>query len=281
MTILSAIFQAIVQGLTEFIPISRSGHLALIQHFAGGVNSENAVFLSAIIRLGALVAIIIAFRKLIYRLIVELFCMIKEIFAKRFQWKQQNEYRRMIIMLFVSYIPLLILLPFKGFYDILVPKGSLAFLGLCFIVTSIFLYLSDFCIKREKTASKMTYKNAITIGIAQGISAFPGLSHFGLNVTTSLFNGLSKKFAVQYSFILCIPTILCSSILDMKEAIAGELDIAIFPVLIAFVISTLSGLFAIKLVAGMVQSSKLKIFAYYTLTLGAVVLGISIYEMIF
>lgn len=280
MSILSAIFQAIVQGLTEFLPISSSGHLALVQHFTD-VNPEDATFLSAIMHLGTLFAVIIAFRRLISNLIVEFFSMLKDIFTRKFKIKEMNEYRRMIMMLLVSLIPLFIILPFKNYYDLLVAKGSLAFLGLCFIITSILLYLSDICIKGTKTAKNMSYKNALTIGIAQGVAILPGISRSGSTVATSLLCGLSKKYAVQFSFILGIPAILGGGLLEIKDAIASKAHIELLPILIGFVVSAITGLFAIKMIAWIIKSDKFKIFAYYTLALGAIVLGISIFEMIF
>lgn len=280
MSILSAIIQAIVQGLTEFLPVSSSGHLALVQHFTN-VQPKDATFLSAIMHLGTLVAVFIAFRKTVLHLIVELFAMIKDIFTGKFKFKNMNEYRRMIIMLFVALIPLFIILPLKGYYDALIAKGSLAFLGLCFIITSVVLYLSDKCIKGTKTAKNMTYKNAVAIGIAQGIAVLPGISRSGSTVATSMLCGLSKKFAIQFSFILGIPAILGGGLLEIIDTAKSQSSIEWLPVIIGFVVSTITGFFAIKMIAWIIKSDKFKIFAYYTMALGAVVLGIAIYEMIF
>lgn len=280
MSILSAIFQAIVQGLTEFLPVSSSGHLALVQHFTG-VKPEDATFLSAIMHLGTLVAVFIAFRKLILSLIIEFFSMLKDIFTGKFKFKNMNEHRRMIVMLFVSLIPLFVILPFKDYYDALVAKGSLAFLGLCFIITSVLLYLSDRCVKGTKTAKDMTYKNALTIGVAQGVAILPGISRSGSTVAASLLCGLSKKYAVQFSFILGIPAILGGGLIEIKNAVETKANIETLPIIIGFIVSAVVGFFAIKMIAWIIKTEKFKIFAYYTLALGITVIGISIYEMIF
>jgi len=280
MSILSAFFQAIIQGLTEFLPVSSSGHLALVQHFTG-VNPEDATFLSAVMHLGTLVAVFIAFRKLIWNLIIEFMKLIKDIFIVKFSLKEMNEYRRMIVMLFVSLIPLLLVLPFKSYYDVIVSKGNLAFLGLCFLITSILLYISDKCIKGTKTAKDMKYKDALSIGIMQGVSILPGISRSGSTVATSLICGLSKKFAIQFSFILGIPAILGGGLIEIKSAFETKANIEILPLIIAFIVSALTGLFAIKLIAWIIKSDKFRLFAYYTLVLGAITIGISIFEMIF
>ncbi len=280
MSILSAFFQAIIQGLTEFLPVSSSGHLALVQHFTG-VNPEDATFLSAVMHLGTLVAVFIAFRKLIWNLIIEFMKLIKDIFVGKFSLKEMNEYRRMIVMLLVSLVPLFIILPFKNYYDVIVSKGNLAFLGLCFLITSILLYISDKCIKGTKTGKDMKYKDALSIGIMQGVSILPGISRSGSTVATSLICGLSKKFAIQFSFILGIPAILGGGLIEIKSAFETKANIEILPLIIGFIVSALTGLFAIKLIAWIIKSDKFRLFAYYTLVLGAITIGISIFEMIF
>lgn len=278
MSILSAILQAIVQGLTEFLPVSSSGHLMLVQHFTH-VEASDATFLSAIMHLGTLVAVFIAFRKTIWHLICEFFRMLKDIFTGKFHFKEMNEYRRMIFMLILSLVPLLIILPFKDYYDALVEQGSLIFLGICFVLTSILLYISDRCVKGRKTAKDMKWSDAITIGIAQGVAVLPGVSRSGSTVAASLICGLSKKFAVQFSFILGIPAILGAGLLEIKDAIETQANIEILPVIIGFVLSAITGLLAIKMVSWLIKSEKFRIFAYYTLALGAVVIGIGIFDL--
>lgn len=279
MSIISSIFQAIIQGLTEFLPVSSSGHLALVQHFFN-VNPEDATFLSAILHLGTLTAVFIAFRKLIISLIFEFFKLVKDICTRKFSIHKMSEHRRMIIMLLIALIPLFVILPFKGAYDGLIAKGSLAFLGLCFILTSILLYMSDKCIKGNKNAKNMTWKNALSIGVAQGVAILPGISRSGATVATSLLCGLSKRYAVQFSFILGIPAILGSGFIEIKDAIASKADIDILAVLIGFIVAAITGLLAIKMISWIIKSDKFRFFAYYTMGIGAIVLGISIFDMI-
>lgn len=279
MDILTAIIMAIVQGLTEFLPVSSSGHLALVQHFAD-VSSGEGTFLSVVMHLGTLVAVFIAFRKTIWELILEFFRMVKDIFAGKFRFKEMNEYRRMIVMLIVSTIPLACLLPFYGKLSDFIGQPSMAFLGVCFLLTSILLYISDRVVKGEKTAKDMSYKNALAIGITQCAATLPGISRSGSTVATSLICGLSKKFAVQFSFILGIPAILGAGVMEAKDVLTSDLQIEWLPVIIGFVVSAVVGFFAIKMVAWLLKSDRYRIFAYYTMTVGVIALGIGIFEMI-
>lgn len=277
--ILSAILQAVVQGLTEFLPVSSSGHLALVQRFTN-VSPEEGTLLSVVMHLGTLVAVFIAFRKTIGHLIVELFRMIGDLFTGKFRVRGMNEYRRMILMLLLATLPLCVLLPFYGSLKTLIDRPNLCFLGLCFIITSILLYLSDRVIKGHKTGKDMRARDAVAVGVTQCIATLPGISRSGSTVAASLICGLSKKYAVQFSFILGIPAILGAGVLEAKDVITAGQTIELAPVLIGFIVSAVVGFFAIKAVNWLIKSDKFKLFAYYTLALGAVTLGIGIYDLI-
>ena len=166
MGIINAIFQAIIQGLTEFLPVSSSGHLSLYQHFTGN-SGEGALFFSAILHLGTLVAVFVAFRKTIWDMIKELGVMIKDIFTGKFTLKNMNPPRRMIVMIIVSCFCLVPFLPFKGWFEGIAEDSSIFAEGLCFIYTSAILFMSDRCVKGKKTQGDIAYKDAITVGLFQ------------------------------------------------------------------------------------------------------------------
>ena len=142
MSIFEAIIQGVLQGITEFLPVSSSGHLALFQHFSK-VEAESSGFIMALLHLGTLVAIFVAFRETIWALIKEALSMLKDIFTLKFTLKQMNDERKMIVMLIVATLPLVILYPFKSVYDSIVAKGGLLLLGFCFLYTSAILFISD------------------------------------------------------------------------------------------------------------------------------------------
>ena len=280
MSIFSAILQAIVQGLTEFLPVSSSGHLSLVQHFTG-VSAENATFLTAVMHLGTLVAVFIAFWGTLSKLIVEFFLLLRDLFTGRFKWSAMSGYRRMILMLFIALIPLLLVYPFKDKYDALVSQGNLFFLGACFLLTSLVLYLSEKCPRGKKGPKQMTAGNAVTVGVAQCVAILPGVSRSGSTLAASMMCGMTKKFAVEFSFILGIPAILGGGLVEVKDAVSAGLQIELLPVIVAFVVSAVTGFFAIKMVAWLIKSDKFKVFAIYTLAVGLFTIGTGVVETFF
>ena len=273
MTIFEAIIQGILQGITEFLPVSSSGHLALFQYFSN-VEAESSGFIMALLHLGTLVAIFVAFRETIWGLITEAFWMIKDLFTLKFTLKQMNDERKMIVMLIIATIPLVILYPFKSAYDGIVARGGMLLLGFCFLYTSTILFISDRWDKGKKTVKELSYGNALFVGIFQGIALFPGISRSGSTIGSSLIAGFSKDFAVKFSFILGIPAILGGCLVEMKEALATSVPIEVTPMIVGFIVAAVVGYLSIKMIDWLVKTDKYKVFAYYTLVVGVITLGI-------
>ena len=284
MSLFDAIVQAILQGLTEFLPVSSSGHLSVYQHFTGN-NGEGALMFSAVLHLGTLVAVFIAFRKDILALIKELGNMIRDMGKGRFNLKNMNPERRMIVMIILS---CLCLAPFALFKDKLEGIGedkSIFAEGLCFLYTSAILFMSDKCPKGKKTAGDIKAKDSITVGLFQGVALLPGVSRSGSTISSGLFCGFSRETSVKYSFILGIPVILLSCLLEvakyLKTMFGSNVDapkVGFTNCFVGFIVSAVVGVMAIKLVSWLVKSDKFKAFAYYTLALGCAVLVISFIE---
>lgn len=274
MSIFEAIIQGVLQGITEFLPVSSSGHLALFQHFSK-VEAESSGFIMALLHLGTLVAIFVAFRETIWALIKEALSMLKDIFTLKFTLKQMNDERKMIVMLIVATLPLVILYPFKSVYDSIVAKGGLLLLGFCFLYTSAILFISDRRDNGKKTVREMSYGNALFIGLFQGIALFPGISRSGSTIGSSLIAGFSKDFAVKFSFILGIPAILGGCLVEIKEAMETSVPVEILPMAIGFVVAAIVGYLSIKMIDWLVKTDKYKVFAYYTLVVGIITLGIN------
>lgn len=280
MSVINSIFQAIIQGLTEFLPVSSSGHLSLYQHFTGN-SGEGALMFSAILHLGTLVAVFVAFRKTIIALIKELGSLIKDIFTRKFKWKEMNGERRMIMMIIVSTACLIPFYFFKGWFEGIAEDSSIFAEGLCFLYTAGILFISDRCVKKNKAAKDITTKDAVTVGFFQGVALLPGVSRSGSTISSGLFTGFSRSTAVQYSFILGIPAILGGCLLEVKEAFeTNETSIGVSECIIGFIVAAIVGICAIKLVDWLVKSDRFKIFAYYTFALGVIVLIIAFIELI-
>ena len=278
MNIFEAIMQGIIQGLTEFLPVSSSGHLSLYQHFTGN-SGEGALLFSAVLHLGTLVAVFTAFRKTIWELIKELGFMIKDIFTGKFKWKEMNPPRRAIIMMIISLLMLIPFYIFKDFFEGVSEDSDIIVEGICFLYTATILFFSDRCVKGNKKFGDITVKNAVTVGAFQGVALLPGVSRSGSTISGGLFCGFERETAVQYSFILGIPAILGGCLLQVKDAVDQKaMDIEPLNFAVGFIVSAIVGICAIKMVNWLVKSYKFKIFAVYTLILGVVVIGIGIFE---
>lgn len=165
MSFLDAIIQGIIQGLTEFLPVSSSGHLALYQHYFGSTE-QTGFFFSAILHLGTLLATFIAFRKDVIALIKEFGTMCTDLFKGKLFKTKMNPERRMIVMLIISCLVLVPCIPLKDVIE-KVSETYMILLGCLFLYTSLILFLSDRCVKGNKTAGDITWKNALTVGIFQ------------------------------------------------------------------------------------------------------------------
>ena len=277
MTAGNAILQGIIQGLTEFLPVSSSGHLSLIQYFTGQ-GGEDGLFFTVFLHLGTLLAVFIAFRKMIADLIVEFFWMIGDIFKGKFSLRDINPERRMILLLMLSLIPMFISLLLLDWFEYLATNDSILEEGFFFLLTSLFLFLGDRCVKGHKNAATMKKRDALAIGAVQAIAPLPGLSRSGSTISTGLLAGLNRKFAINFSFIMSIPVVLGANILEFRDAMHQGITIPVHILLIAGTFSLIFGLLAIRMVRWLVVSDKFKIFAWYTLVLGVLVIVLAIIE---
>ena len=273
MSIFDAIVQAIIQGLTEFLPVSSSGHLRLYQALTGQ-SVEEGTFLLVILHLGTLVAVFIAFWDTIWALIKEFFVLVKDVFTGKFKWSTMNADRRMIIMLMIS---LVLLVPFYLIKDIFENIG-LPILALCFLYTSVILFFANRVKNNKKTAADMTVKDAVVIGLFQCVALFPGVSRSGSTISGALFSGIDKETAVRYSFVLGIPAILGGCLSELMDAMDGAFEVNVPAAAIGFVVSAIVGIAAIKLVKWLVKSDNFHIFSIYTLLVSLFTLGVWIFQ---
>lgn len=278
MEYITIIIQGIIQGLTEFLPVSSSGHLSIAQHFMN-VQGET-LLISVILHLGTLVAIFIAFWGIIWKMIVEFFKTIGDIFTGKFSWKSMNDERRMMFMVIIATLLLVPAYFFKDYFTAMEGDADIIFEGCAFIFTSILLFLSDACVKGYKTGKAMTIKDALVIGLFQCVALFPGVSRSGSTITGGLLCGLTRETSISFAFILGIPAILGSSLMEVKEAIDTGVEMNIPVLAVGFIVSGIVGFFSIKLVKLLAKKDKFKIFAIYTLVLGLLCIGLGLYENI-
>lgn len=304
MNIFDAIIQGIVQGLTEFLPVSSSGHLAISQHILG--ITESNLFFNVMLHVGTLIAVCAVYYKLIIKLIKAFFILIKNIFTGKFKWKEMDEDQNMVIMLIIGLIPLFLLfipIPFSGGLtgkDLaeIWSGGSAYFMvtGFALLFTSLLLTLGIWSNKhtvksyREKGIKRVdglgrtrfNVLDAVCVGLAQCVAAvFPGLSRSGSTLAVGELRGLSKQTALDYTFVLGIPSILAAAILEGKDAVAANAlaDINIAAVLVGIITSAVVGFFAILLFKWMLAKDRMYIFVIYTLIIGLAVVVISAIEL--
>ncbi len=279
MDYITVIIQAIVQGLTEFLPVSSSGHLSVLQHITG-IDGEAAVILSIVLHLGTLVAVFVAFWGTIWGMIKEFFLTIGDIFTGKFSWKNMNGTRRMMFMVIFATLILVPVYLFEEFFTGRQGDGDIVFEGVAFLFTAMLLFLSDKCSNGIKQGEDMKLRDGLTVGLFQCVALFPGVSRSGTTTAAGLFCGLDKQTAVTFAFILGIPAILGGSVLELGDAFASDMQLDWLALGIGFVISAVVGFLAIKMVSWLLKKDRFKIFGVYTLILGLACIAGGLWEHI-
>ncbi len=277
MSIFDALIQGIVQGLTEFLPVSSSGHLSLVQHFTGNAGETGAAF-SILLHLGTLLAVFIAFRSTIWELIVEAFSMIGDLLKGKFSFKKMNAKRRMIWLFVLAEVPLLFFILIKDTISSVSADDSILIEGFCFLVTGCLLLLADKLGSGKINMENMRPRDALAMGVAQGIATLPGISRSGSTVATGLIMGLDRGYAVTFSFIMGVPAVLGANILEISDAMAEPLALSPIVMAVGIISSLIFGLLAIKMVQWLIHTDKYKYFGYYTLALGVFCIVVSAIE---
>lgn len=310
MSIWEAIIQGIVQGLTEFLPVSSSGHLSLVQHILPSTSSGSSEVgnqaLSLFLHFGTLFAVFIVYYKLIWNLILEFFRMCKDFFTGKFVWKieKMNKERRMVIFVVVaSAFAIALFLPILGWMGLHLADGelvknisdlseyfsndtSILAEGIFFVFTGVTILLATVFEFRlfhspKLKPDELRLRNACAMGIGQCIAAMPGISRSGTTTTMGMLTGAKKNTALEFSFIMGIPAVLAANLLEIKDTdwsvVSGSTLAAI---LVGVVVSAVVGVLAIKFLKWIVSNDKFHYFGYYCLALGVVVIIIATIESV-
>lgn len=275
MSIIKAIILGIVQGVTEFLPISSSGHLSLFQHFLN-VDGEGSLLFSVLLHLGTLIAVFIVFHKTIFELIADAFSLIRDIFTGKFKFKQLQGKKKMLVMFVFSCIPLLLLLIPVGndmkLMDVLSglsEDDSILVEGFCFLFTGVLLLTSTYISKKKTLNREVNTLDAFAVGLAQVFAAgFPGISRSGSTISTGMICGVSKEYMVEYSFILGIPAIIVANAVELKDAVETGAQLELLPTIIGVVVAAIVGVACIKLLQWILKKDMWKYFGFYCLVIG-------------
>lgn len=272
MSYLEAIILGLAQGLSEFLPISSSGHLALLQYFFG-VDAEQVLPFAVLLHLGTLVSVFIVYWKDIVDLVKELGAVFKDLFTGKGLRVNANPTRRLGFMIIVATIPTAII-GLLGNDMFAAMYLSLVAIGTGLLITGTILFIAEKMGRNNKSVKEMKFRNALFVGVMQGVAICPGISRSGSTLFGGLISGLNKEFAVKFAFLISIPSIMGSVIVEAPDAFDAGLDAALIgPVLAGVIVSALSGLFAIKAMIKLVSNKRLIGFSIYTWLLGAVVIA--------
>lgn len=286
MSLLQAIVMAMIQGLTEFLPVSSSGHLALFK-ILFDVKTDTGILYDVLLHVGTLVAICMVYYKDIGKLFIEGCCIVRDVFVnvviffrnkikketERYRRIVSNGYRKFVMLVIVSTIPTGVI-GFFGKDAVTMASEILIVPGICLIITAILLLIADHKKDGGKLPKNVTYTNAFSVGIAQGVATLPGLSRSGTTITACLLCGYQRNFAVKYSFIMSIPAILGALVLELKDI--GTMDIAsteLVYYVIGMLVAAVVGYVCIKIMLVIVRKKKFTFFAIYCLLVGMISIG--------
>ncbi|HPU22105.1 MAG TPA: undecaprenyl-diphosphate phosphatase [Thermoclostridium caenicola] len=255
MNIFEAIVLGIVQGLTEFLPVSSSGHLVLFQQLFG-IEGEMVVTFDVALHVGTLLAVFVVYWKRILEMI-------------------RHPFSKLPVFLVLGTIPTVIIaLLFKDAIEGYYASGSL--LGPGFVFTGLILIGAEKIGNGRKDLENMKLVDSLLIGAGQGLALMPGVSRSGMTITTGLALGLDRGFAADYAFLLSIPAILGGALLDVLDVVRGDTtavaSIGILPLVVGVAVAAVTGFLAIKVMLAAVKKMKLKYFAWYVMALGILII---------
>ena len=263
MEIINAIILGIIQGLTEFLPVSSSGHLEISKAILGeGKIAEESLLMTVVLHFATALSTIIIFRK-----------DLKEIFVGLLQFKN-NESFQFSLKIVLSMIPAALVGVFFNNEIESLFGGALTLVGSMLLVTGLLLFLAD---KAKPSGKTVGIKESVIIGISQAIAILPGISRSGATISTSVLLGIDKEKSARFSFLMVVPLIFGKMAKDILSGKISTTDTNFLPLLIGFIFAFFTGMFACKWMIKLVKNSQLKYFSYYCFAVGGIVIAFSIF----
>lgn len=275
MSIWTAALLGLVQGIAEFLPISSSGHLSIINNLFNLSEIQNGHLLfDVLLHLATLISILVVYWQDIVLMVYELLGFVN---LGPMAGQRQARYpsARMFLMIVIATLPLFLILPIRKQLELLYYRNI--FIGVAIILTGCMLYVSDKMIPGKKTERSMTISDALIIGLCQCVATIPGLSRSGTTITAGIATGLRRDYAVKFSFLLSIPAVLGANILSIADAVKAGIDWASVPAyLIGMVVALLSGIISIHFLRYISAKGRFGGFAYYCWVVGVLAIIMSI-----
>lgn len=272
MSIIEAIILGIVQGFTEFLPISSTGHLTLAGKFMGLISEENPEHWTsfiAVIQLGTMISILVYFWKDLWNILNEF---LQNNFQEKLKYSEQSLNSKLGWMIIAGTVPIVVIgLLFKDMIEGALTKNLYVISG-SLIVLAVILAIAEKTAKFRKDIKDVTFLDSILIGLAQAVALIPGSSRSGTTITGGLFLGLKRDVAARFSFLLSVPAILASGILQLKEALEFiNYEMAI-NLTVATLVSGISGYLAIDFLLKYLRKNSTFVFIFYRIALGVIIL---------
>ena len=273
MTLLSSVLLGVIQGVTEFLPVSSSGHLAIAEHLLNISGASSCPpFFDVLLHLGTLFAVFAAYWEDIRDMILEFFCGVSDL-VHRSTPSRVPPARRMILLIIVGTLPLFAVLPVKDAIEAL--GDNMYFVAIALLATGCLLFASDHVRQGRKTERSATLLDVLLVGVGQALATCPGISRSGTTIPAGCFVGFDRKFAVRYSFLMSIPAILGANILSLKDALEESILWAEVPIyLVGVAVSALVGYLCIRLIKLVADKGRFGFFAYYCWLAGIVTLAL-------
>ena len=265
-----AIVLGIVQGVAEFLPVSSSGHLSLLQYFFG-MEEPDALY-NILLHAATLAAVCAVYWRDLADMIVEFFRGISNLITHKEEQGRPPEGRRLVLLIILGTLPLFAVLPFDDAVESL--GANPVFVSVMLLVTGCILFLSDRYGGGRKNANTATVKDVLLVGAAQGFATIPGLSRSGATISAGVALGFERSFAVRYSFLMSLPAVFGATLLKVVKVVKmGELNTDLLPMyLTGMVVAGVVGYFSIRLVKLLADRGKFGRFAYYCWLAGAAAL---------
>ncbi len=270
MDLLSAIFYGLIQGITEFLPISSSGHLNILHNIFGMETAEaSSLTFDILLHLATLVAVFIMYYKDIFALVPAAFSLIGKVFKGKFKLSEYTETERFVLFILIATLPLVVVVFIKDWVELL--SGSTKIIGAILIFNGLVLFISDKLSKGNKGIGDIKPRNALMVGLCQLCAVVPGLSRSGSTITGGLMQGLSREVAVKFSFILSIPAIIGANVFSIPDILETPIPSSdVLPYIVGMIAAALSGIAAMKILTYISRKANFRFFSYYCFAVGLV-----------
>ncbi len=276
MSILDAVILGIVQGVAEFLPISSSGHLAILHNlFNMSDLGSSHMFFDVLLHFGTLIAICFMYWTDIKAMFTQTADMLSGRTVDQAGHRRRFPEARMFMLIIAATLPLVLILPVHKYIEAL--SNSTVYVGIALVLTGCMLLVSDKMSRGTKTEKNMLFTDALIIGLCQCVATLPGLSRSGTTITAGIATGHDRSYAVKFSLLMSIPAVLGATLLELVDAIKTGIDPKLIPAyLFGMIAAMISGVLSIGLLRMIARKTRFGGFSYYCWVVGVLTIILSL-----